>query len=104
MGDLYVDGEMLDRTRHDLMHIVKVLKKPGEEMEQLDGSDMGVEKLASRMDDFGDEWSYGIKQLTKFSDRAADALLEIKKSFAGLDEDLAQALREGGKSGGSKSA
>jgi len=104
MSDLYVDGEMLDRTRHDLLHIVTVLKKPGEEMEQLDGADMGVEKLASRMDDFGDEWSYGIKQLTKFSDRAADALLEIKKSFAGLDDDLAAALREGSNAKGAKSA
>ncbi|GAA2122310.1 hypothetical protein [Streptomyces synnematoformans] len=104
MSDLYVDGDMLDSVRHDLLHIVKVLKKPGEEMEQLDGTDMGVTKLASRMDDFGDEWSYGIKQLAKFSDRAADALLEIKKSFAGLDDDLARALQEGGKGGGSKSA
>ncbi len=104
MGDLYVDGEMLDRIRRDLIHIVKVLKKPGEEMEQLDGTDMGVGRLASRMDEFGDEWSYGIKQLAKFSDRAADALLEIKKSFAGLDDDLARALREAGTTGGEKSA
>ncbi|WP_408648973.1 hypothetical protein [Streptomyces poriticola] len=66
------------------------MKRPGREMEQVTGHAMGVPELASRMDDFGDEWSYGIKQLTKFSKQASKALLKVKQSFEDLDQELAE--------------
>ncbi|MEU6995601.1 hypothetical protein ABZ953_33715 [Streptomyces sp. NPDC046465] len=52
-------------------------------MEQVTGGAMGVPELARRMDDFGDEWSYGIKQLTKFSGKASAFLLGARESGAG---------------------
>ncbi|MFE7671698.1 hypothetical protein ACFU5N_05705 [Streptomyces albidoflavus] len=93
MSDLSVDYEVLNRVRHNLDQIADLMKKPGREMESVGGASMGVPELARRMDDFGDEWSYGIKQLTKFSEKASKALLKIKKSFEQLDSELAQAAR-----------
>ncbi|GLW50952.1 hypothetical protein Stsp02_66130 [Streptomyces sp. NBRC 14336] len=62
-------------------------------MEGVTGDAMGVPELAKRMDEFGDEWSYGIKQLTKFSEKASKALLNVKESFEKLDHELAEASR-----------
>ncbi|MGW0732747.1 hypothetical protein [Streptomyces sp. NPDC002851] len=102
MSDLYIDYEMLDSTRKDLRKISRILKKPGEEMEYVKASHMGVRKLSDRMNEFGEEWSYGIKELAKFSDAAAEALKKIKKSFADLDRDLEAALSKGSKGGSGK--
>ncbi|MFE1023574.1 hypothetical protein ACFW5I_03265 [Streptomyces sp. NPDC058818] len=100
MSDLSADYEVLKRVRHNLDHIAHMMKKPGREMEQVTGDAMGVPELARRMDDFGDEWSYGIKQLTKFSEKASTALLKVKESFEKLDHELAEANRNQGKKGG----
>lgn len=103
MSDLLVDYEVLNRVRHNLDHIAELMKKPGREMEQVTGDAMGVPELARRMDDFGDEWSYGIKQLTKFSGKASKALLTIKDSFEKLDDELAKTQKKHGKAGGKQS-
>ncbi|MFJ3665789.1 hypothetical protein ACIPSE_04975 [Streptomyces sp. NPDC090106] len=99
MSDLSADYATLNRVRHSLDHIAELMKKPGREMEHVTGDSMGVPKLAQRMDDFGDEWSYGIKQLTKFSEAASKALLKVKESFEKLDDELADANRKQGKGG-----
>nr|WP_241196096.1 hypothetical protein [Streptomyces sp. SID10362] len=97
------DYEVLNRVRHNLDHIAELMKKPGREMEKVTGNSMGVPELARRMDDFGDEWSYGIKQLTKFSEKASEALLTVKESFEKLDDELAEANRKQNKGSGKKS-
>lgn len=51
-------------------------------------------ELAARMDEFGDEWSYGIGKLAEFAETAVEALDAIEKAFATADEDLAAALAE----------
>jgi hypothetical protein len=88
---------VLNRVRHNLDHIAELMKKPGGEMKEVTGSSMGVPELARRMDDFGDEWSYGIKQLTKFSEKASEALLTVKEAFEKLDDELAEASKKQGK-------
>ncbi|MEU6676440.1 hypothetical protein [Streptomyces sp. NPDC046925] len=91
MSDLSIDYAVLNRVRHNLDHIADLMRQPGRDMEKVSGDAMGAHDLAKRMDDFGDEWSYGIKQLTKFSGKASDALLKIKKAFEDLDDELAKA-------------
>lgn len=59
-----------------------------------------MHKLAGRMDDFGEEWAYGIKGISKFSKSAAKALGEIKKSVEGLDDEIAGELRKSARTGG----
>ncbi|MFF4822825.1 hypothetical protein [Streptomyces sp. NPDC001312] len=100
MSDLSIDYAVLNRVRHNLDHIAHLMKKPGREMELVTGDSMGVPELAKRMDDFGDEWSYGIKQLTKFSGKASKALLTVKRSFEELDTELAEVNRKQGRAGG----
>ncbi|MFF7553914.1 hypothetical protein ACFZA9_13635 [Streptomyces olivaceus] len=97
MSDLTADYEVLNRVRHNLDHIAELMKKPGREMKEVTGYSMGVPELARRMDDFGDEWSYGIKQLTKFSEKASEALLTVKEAFEKLDDELAEASKKQGK-------
>ncbi|GGL70533.1 hypothetical protein GCM10010095_64030 [Streptomyces anthocyanicus] len=100
VSDLTADYEVLNRVRHNLDHIAELMKKPGQEMKEVTGSSMGVPELARRMDDFGDEWSYGIKQLTKFSEKASKALLTVKEAFEKLDDELAEASKKQAKGSG----
>ncbi|PGH49956.1 hypothetical protein [Streptomyces sp. Ru87] len=100
MSDLSIDYALLDRVRGNLDHIAHLMKQPGRDMEQISGQAMGVPELADRMDDFGDEWSYGIKKLTKFSDQASKALLKVKESFDALDKDLAKQMESKEKKAG----
>ena len=65
MSDIYVDIDVLNRVRGDIKHIGEIMERPGREMDEVDGDSMGVSMLASRMNHFGDEWSYGIKQIKK---------------------------------------
>ncbi|MFB7929107.1 hypothetical protein ACFC4C_08350 [Streptomyces sp. NPDC056039] len=97
MSDLYIDGEMLQRVRENLKHIGGLLEKPAKAMDQVDSKAMGASELEKRMDEFGDEWKYGVGQLKKFSKGAVKALDKIEKAFDGLDEELAKALREAAK-------
>lgn len=94
MGDLYVDGAMLDRVHDHLKHMRDLLETPARKMAGVDGSAMGADQLARRMDDFGHEWHYGIGKLGEFSDGAVKALEQIKKTFEKTDTDLAKALTD----------
>ncbi|MEV2253143.1 hypothetical protein AB0I94_21610 [Streptomyces sp. NPDC050147] len=102
MSDLSVDYAVLNRVKHNLDHIAHLMKQPGRDMEKVSGDAMGARELAERMDDFGEEWSYGIKQLTKFSGKASDALLKIKKAFEDLDDELAKVNKQGKSEGQGK--
>ncbi|WP_419996909.1 hypothetical protein [Streptomyces boninensis] len=99
LTDLSVDYEILMRVKKNLNDIAGLMKKPGREMEEVSGQSMGVLELAKRMDDFGDEWSYGIKQLTKFSESASKELDKVKREFEKLDHELG---KDSDKKGGKK--
>ncbi|MGW1052030.1 hypothetical protein AB5J72_09980 [Streptomyces sp. CG1] len=94
MSDIYVDIDVLNRVRSDIKNIGEIMERPGREMDEVDGDCMGVSMLASRMNDFGDEWSYGIKQIKKFSGAAVKTLDKMKKAFEDFDDELAQELRK----------
>lgn len=97
MSDLYIDGAMLKRVRSNLSRIVDLLNGPARAMRDVDGSDVGPERLVNRVRDFGHEWEYGIGQLGKFSGSAVEALDSIEKAFDDADVKLADALRDAGK-------
>lgn len=92
MSDLYIDGDMLDRVRRNLRHIEDLLGKPIRAMAAIDAKAMGASELERRMEDFGEEWQYGVGQLRKFSKGAAKTLDTIERSFDKLDKDLAAEL------------
>jgi hypothetical protein len=97
MSDLYIDGEMLDRVRKNLRHIEDIFSKPIHAMADIDAKAMGASDLERRMEEFGGEWEYGIKQLRKFSKGAAKTLDKIEKAFSQLDLDLANELSKAAK-------
>lgn len=94
VSDLYIDGAMLERVRSNLASVTDLLSRPARRMSEVDGRAMGVPELEQRMDDFGDEWEYGISKLGEFSESAVDALDQIKEGFEQADDDLANALNE----------
>lgn len=97
MSDLYIDGQVLENVRRNLGRIGKLLEGPIREMEQVDAKSMGARDLEKRMAEFGDEWSYGIGELRKFSAGAVKGLNKIERAFEQLDADLAAALEKAGK-------
>ncbi|MFC8965108.1 hypothetical protein [Streptomyces sp. NPDC057094] len=94
MSDIRIDFDVLDRVRRDIKHIGELMEGPGKEMDGVDGESMGVSMLAARMNDFGDEWSYGIKQIKKFSGAAVKELDKMKRAFEQLDDKLDDELRK----------
>ncbi|MFC0495212.1 hypothetical protein ACFW4O_10935 [Streptomyces mutabilis] len=94
MSDISIDLGVLKRVRTNIEQIGETMERPGKEMEEVDGASMGVSMLASRMNDFGDEWSYGIKQIKKFSGAAVKTLDAMQKAFEDLDDTLAKELRK----------
>ncbi|RBY95915.1 hypothetical protein DQ237_12305 [Blastococcus sp. TF02-8] len=94
MSDLYIDGAMLTRVRSNLSNICELMTQPAREMMEVTGSAMGASALARRMDEFGDEWSYGIGKLGEFAGGAVEALDRIAQAFEAADTALAGALQQ----------
>ncbi|RBY94429.1 hypothetical protein DQ244_03700 [Blastococcus sp. TBT05-19] len=93
-SDLYIDGAMLARVRSNLSGIRDLMEQPAREMQDVTGSAMGASALARRMDEFGDEWSYGISKLSEFAGSAVEALDRIAEAFQAADTALAEALEQ----------
>lgn len=96
MSDLFIDGAMLARARSNLLGIRDLMAGPAREMRAVTGSAMGAPALARRMDEFGDEWSYGIAKLSGFAGDAAEALDRIQQAFDDADTSLTRALQQAG--------
>ncbi|MFD9022972.1 hypothetical protein [Streptomyces parvulus] len=94
MSDIHIDFGVLNRVRSNIEHIGEIMERPGKEMDEVDGASMGVSTLASRMNAFGDEWSYGIEQIRKCSGAAVKTLDKMKKAFEEIDDTLAKELRK----------
>ncbi|WP_246108478.1 hypothetical protein [Streptomyces sedi] len=86
---------MLSTNRDNIRNIAQLLEQPCRAMADVNGSDMGVDRLEQRMDDFGDEWEYGIGKMAEFSDAAATCLDEVLHAFREIDEALASVFDDG---------
>lgn len=94
MTDILIDWDVIRRTRTNMRHMSDLLSGPGRDMRGLDADAVGVPELERRLDEFGEEWEYGIGQLARFAGNAAEALDEVETAFRKADEDLARALTE----------
>ena len=90
MADLYIDFDGLARTRENLDHVSELLHSPVDELASQAGSVTEIDRLRSRLQDFGDSWDYGIKKLGKYSEGVGEALQQIRDTFAQLDDKLAE--------------
>jgi hypothetical protein len=93
--DLYIDYDMLERTRSNLANISNILESPTDEVAHWGTSSMGVEELSDRLGEFDDEWDYGIGKMRDLANDAAETLGELIRAWYDFDLDLARALREG---------
>ncbi|MDT0343219.1 hypothetical protein [Streptomyces litchfieldiae] len=98
-SDLYLDYDNLRATRDNIRNIAELMERPCRALAEAEGSAMGVTRLVNRMDDFSDEWEYGIGQLGEFADAAANALDEVVRAFQGIDEGLEESLNGSGSGG-----
>lgn len=95
MADLYIDGEALAATKSNLSDIEDLLKGPCNKMSDLPVEAAGHEELKGRLNEFGDQWDYGIGKLGDFSGACVDALTTIGDTFSGLDDELAKCFDQG---------
>lgn len=93
-SDLYIDGAMLERVKTNFKNIENLLRGPSRAMKELDANEVGPKKLEERMDDFSDDWDYGIGQLGEFADSVVEALQSIADAFKEADDNLAAALND----------
>jgi hypothetical protein len=94
MADLYIDMDGLARTRDNLDRIGDLMKDPVGRMSDEAGDATSIDELRSKMQDFGDEWDYGIGRLTKYTKGVGEALEQIRKTFSDLDQQLADLFTE----------
>lgn len=95
MCDLYIDYDVLERTRSNLADIAGILESPTDEVANWGTRSVGVEALSDRLGEFDDEWDYGIGKIRELASGAAETLDELIRAWYDFDLDLARALREG---------
>jgi hypothetical protein len=89
MADLYIDFGGLERARDSLGHVEQLLRHPLDVMNARAGAATGIDRLRSKLTEFGDEWDYGIGRLAKYAGGVGEALEQIRSTFAELDDKLA---------------
>lgn len=94
MADLYLDFAGLTRTSQSLTHIKELLSSPLDTMNDRAGAATDIDELRSKLRDFGDEWDYGIKKLSEYTDGLGEALDEIRAAFEELEDELASTFDE----------
>ncbi|MGP4113533.1 hypothetical protein ACTWP5_21810 [Streptomyces sp. 4N509B] len=94
MCDLYIDYDMLERTRSNLTNITEILESPTDEISSWGTQSAGVEELSNRLGEFDDEWDYGIGKIREFATNAGEMLAGLIQAWQQYDLDLAKALRE----------
>ncbi|MGQ0630263.1 MAG: hypothetical protein ACT4P1_04415 [Sporichthyaceae bacterium] len=93
MADLYIDGAAFERMRTNLTRIGETMARPGRDLAALDAVSAGGAELSRRMDEFAEEWGYGVGKLAQFAGTAGQALTQIEGTFRAADDALTRALR-----------
>ena len=92
MADLIIDFGALERTRGNLNDVTDLLTGPCKGMADLPASAAGDATLTAKLQDFGDEWEYGIHKLAEFSSGIGAVLRDTVSTFRDLDDELAAAF------------
>lgn len=79
-----------------------MLWRPCREIAALPSEAVAQQTLRSKLEEFGDEWSYGIGKLGEFSAAAGESLTQIDQAFGDADGKLASTLEEARRKAGSR--
>ncbi|MFJ7305709.1 hypothetical protein [Streptomyces sp. NPDC099088] len=99
MSDLRLEDTIFEDLKKTFSSISDRMESTRRTLRGTDASAVGEIKLVEDVQDFADDWGYGIKQLGKHTQGAVKMIDKIADSFGKLDLDLAESLKAPKKKG-----
>ncbi|MEU6274430.1 hypothetical protein ABZ871_18775 [Streptomyces populi] len=99
MSDLRLEDTIFEDLKKTFSTISDRMETTRRTLQGADASVVGESKLVEDVQDFADDWGYGIKQLGKHTHGAVKMINKIGDSFSKLDLDLAESLKAPTKKG-----
>ncbi|MEV0170944.1 hypothetical protein AB0I00_07430 [Streptomyces sp. NPDC050803] len=93
MSDLRLEDTIFEHLKKTFSSISDRMEDARRDLKGADATAVGESKLVEDVQDFADEWGYGIKQLGKHTQGAVKMINKIGETFDGLDLELAQSLK-----------
>ncbi|MFD4522684.1 hypothetical protein ACFWP7_01835 [Streptomyces sp. NPDC058470] len=93
MSDLRLEDTIFEDLKKTFATISDRMDATRRTLRGTDASAVGQSQLVEDVQDFADEWGYGIKQLGKHTSGAVKMINKIGESFGKLDLDLAESLK-----------
>ncbi|MET9893342.1 hypothetical protein ABZZ47_24625 [Streptomyces sp. NPDC006465] len=99
MSDLRLEDTIFEDLKKTFSDISDRMETTRRTLRGANASAVGESKLVEDVQDFADDWGYGIKQLGKHTHGAVKMINKIGDSFSKLDLDLAESLKAPKKKG-----
>ncbi|MFF0140071.1 hypothetical protein ACFYRN_26890 [Streptomyces sp. NPDC005227] len=99
MSDLRLEDTIFEDLKKTFSSISDRMESTRRTLRGTDASAVGESKLVEDVQEFADDWGYGIKQLGKHTQGAVKMIDKIADSFGKLDLDLAESLKAPKKKG-----
>ncbi|MET8132021.1 hypothetical protein ABZV24_08660 [Streptomyces sp. NPDC005251] len=99
MSDLRLEDTIFEDLKKTFSTISDRMETTRRTLRGADTAAVGESKLIDDVQDFADDWGYGIKQLGKHTHGAVKMINKIGDSFSKLDLDLAESLKAPKKKG-----
>jgi hypothetical protein len=93
MSDLRLEDTIFQDLKKTFSSISDRMETTRRTLRSADASAVGERQLIEDVQDFADDWGYGIKQLGKHTQGAVKMINKIGESFGKLDLDLAESLK-----------
>ncbi|MGW1619853.1 hypothetical protein [Streptomyces sp. NPDC002172] len=93
MSDLRLEDTIFQDLKKTFSSISDRMETTRRTLRSADASAVGEKQLIEDVQDFADDWGYGIKQLGKHTQGAVKMINKIGESFGKLDLDLAESLK-----------
>ncbi|HVM26937.1 MAG TPA: hypothetical protein VM433_04600 [Mycobacteriales bacterium] len=93
MGQVTVDPDDLDRTARRLQRAGERLGGISRQLARTGPAAIGDPGLASALDDFGEHWKHGLRQLGEAADVTGAQLAEAASAYRLVDRAVAEACR-----------
>ncbi|GGN28907.1 hypothetical protein ABT404_02165 [Streptomyces hyaluromycini] len=93
MSDLRLEDTIFQDLKKTFSSISDRMETTRRTLRSADASAVGERQLVEDVQDFADDWGYGIKQLGKHTQGAVKMINKIGESFGKLDLDLAESLK-----------
>ncbi|MGW7241679.1 hypothetical protein [Streptomyces sp. NPDC054804] len=93
MSDLRLEDTIFQDLKKTFSSVSDRMETTRRTLRSADATAVGERQLVEDVQDFADDWSYGIKQLGKHTHGAVKMINKIGESFGKLDLDLAESLK-----------